>query len=341
MPPIDARFVYLTLFPYTPPAKTPGGGQAPPLDKNQSPYFLDLDMEVLELGRNSLTIDDVAVEVRRQVFDEEVILVECSYALPDILNPACNERKQNLQTKLLATIRAESGYAGPFLEEYTIVCISAITAGPDDFVEANRLTLAGLLRNVPRAINETETDQILASRARYTDHDLVVVDWEGALLIDPNQDFRSDIQLLKIGNYELIRYRLLDRAIERNLQMVRDELESKRRLNFFSNVVREALEQRLALLLDFEKTEQLLLLIGDWYSAQLYRIIVDEFYIDDWKNTVKSKIEQLESITDIIHENFSVSWRQTLDIIQLVGWLVLLAGYFILFYLELSHAILP
>jgi hypothetical protein len=339
MPPLDARLIYLVLFPYAPSSRVTGSGVPLPLDKYQAPYFLDLDIEVINLGESSWVIDGVTVEVKRQVFDEEVSLVECRYNLADVLNPACNERKQGLQAKLLAAIRAEAAYEGPFLEEYSIVCLADVAEAPDEFVQANRLTLAGLLRNVPRAVNEAETDQILASRARYTDRDLVVVDWEGALLIDPSQDFRSDVELLKIGNYELLRYRLLDRAIERNLQVVRDELESKRRLNFFSSVVREALEQRLALLLDFEKTEQLLLLIGDWYSAQLYRLIVDEFYIDDWKVTVKSKIEQLESITDIIHENFTIGWRQTLDIVQLVGWLVLLAGYFILFYLELGRAI--
>lgn len=336
---LDARVYYLMLFPYSQPSKMTGPGLAPALDKYQAPYFLDLDMEVVELGRTTWEMEGFSVEVKRQVLDEQVIMVECGYTLPDVLSPACNERKKALHTRLLDAIRAESHYDGPFLEEYTIVCISSVASAPDEFVEANRLALAALLRNVPYAVNDTETDQILSSRARYTDHDLVVVDWEGALLIDPAEDFRSDIELLKIGNYELLRYRLLDRAIERNLQKVRHELESKRRLNFFSSVVREALEQRLALLLDFEKTEQLLLLIGDWYSAQLYRIVVDEFYIDDWKSTVKSKIEQLESITDIIHENFTISWRQTLDIVQLVGWLVLLAGYFLLFYLEVGRAI--
>ena len=34
--------------------------------------------------------------------------------------------------------------------------------------------------------------------------------------------------------------------------------------------------------LDFEKINQGLLLIGDWYTAKLYRIIYEEFYLDEW-----------------------------------------------------------
>ncbi|MBM4424170.1 MAG: hypothetical protein FJ030_12415 [Chloroflexi bacterium] len=341
--PINARIVYLIQFPNTEPASassTSSGRQRlqPPLTK-QAPYFLDLDIELTELSDNDVIIDGQPVAVRRQVIDGQVVSVECAYTLADVLSPASNARKQIIQTKLHDTTLAEHDYRGAFVEEYTIVCLSQIGVSSDEFVQANRVSLASLLRSLPAFASESEVDQVLVSRARYTERDLTVVDWEGALIIDDEQDFQSDIELLKIGNYELLRYRLLDRAIDRNLQTVRDELENKRRLGFFSNVLRQSLRQRLELLLNFEKTEQGLLLIGDWYTAQLYRLIVDEFYIDEWKAAVKGKLDQLESITDIIHENFTLSWEQFLDLVQVIGWLVLLIGYFVLFYFDVASAL--
>lgn len=340
-PPLNARFIYLVLYPHRPLANKPAGlrGAQPSLNKYQAPYFLDLDIELLDLEQRTFEIDGLVIDQRRQVIDDEIAVIESACTLTDVLNPATNMLKQSVQTKLLDLARSDSGYDGAFLEEYTIVCVSNVLARPDDFVDTNRLALATLLRNTPRAVSEVEADQILTSRTRYTDRDLTIVDWDGALLIDADEDFRSDIELLKIGNYELLGYRLLDRAIERNLEKVRLALESKRHLQFFSNVVREALEQRLELLLDFEKAEQSLLLIGDWYSSQLYRLIVDEFYIDEWKAAVKGKLDQLESITDIIHENFTLSWEHTLDLIQLAGWLLLLVGYFVLFYFDVVAVI--
>jgi hypothetical protein len=340
-PRLNARVIYLVLYPHQPPVtKTPSPrGAQPPLNKNEAPYFLDLDIELLDVEHRTIEIDGLLIDQRRQIIDDEIVVIESAYPLADVLNPDAYLLKQATQAKLLDLIRQDSGYGGAFLEEYTIVCLSDVSASPDDFVQANRLALAALLRNVPRAVSEVEADQILASRTRYTDRDLTIVDWDGALLIDADEDFRSDIELLKIGNYELLGYRLLDRAIERNLEKVRHELQSKQRLGFFNNVVREALEQRLGLLLDFEKAEQSLLLIGDWYSSQFYRLIVDEFYIDDWKATVKGKLDQLESITDIIHENFTLSWQRMLDLIQLAGWLLLLVGYFVLFYFEVVATI--
>ena len=327
---LDARIVYLLFFPHV----SPVTGQAqPPTLKKSAPYFLELDTEFAELGQSQVSVEGCAVSVRRQVIDGQVQSVECAYTLPDLLNPASNARKQALHNKLRETILREAGYGGSFFEEYMVICLSVAPPTPEEFTQANRLALATLLRS--QSLSETEVDQTLISRAQYSERDLTIVDWEGALIIAAEGDFHSDIELLKIGNYQLLRYRLLDRAIERNLERVRRELTSKRRLNFLSDaVLREALEQRLEILLSFEKTEQLLLLIGDWYSAQLYRLIVDEFYINDWKAAVRGKLDQLESITSAVRENFAFSWQRFLDIVQIAGWLILLVGYFVLFFLD-------
>jgi hypothetical protein len=328
---MDARVVYLIAFPYR--ASADQATQTMTLTKF-APHFQALDTEIAELGQSEITAPEGAVSLRRQVIDGQVQSVECRYTLTDVLNPASNQRRQRMQTALRDFALRESGYGGPFVEEYTILCLTEPASLPDEFVEAHRLELAPLLRSESRSLTEAEAAHILASRARYADSDLTIVDWEGALIFDPDSDFQSEIELLKLGNYQILRYRLLDRAVERNLEAVRRELESRRRFTPWNTVVRDALEKRLELLLDFEKSEQTLLLIGDWYTAQLYRLIVDEFYIDEWKAAVHVKLDQLESITDTVRENFSFSWDRLFDVIQLVGWLLLLIGYFVLFYLD-------
>jgi hypothetical protein len=299
-----------------------------------APYFQAVDTVIADLGRGALQLGETAVALRQQVIDDQVQSVECNYVLADILNPASNLRRQRLHAQIREAVLREGGYSGPFVEEYTVLCVTEAPPSPDEFVETHKLTLATLLRSETRSFTEAEAGHILSSRARYAEADLTIVDWEGALIIDADGDFQSEIELLKLGNYQILRYRLLDRAIERNLEAVRRELEARRRFTPWSNFVRDALEKRLELLLDFEKSEQALLLIGDWYTAQLYRLIVDEFYIDEWKAAVHGKLDQLESITDTVRANFSLTWEQMLDLIQLIGWLLLLVGYFVLFYFD-------
>ncbi|MCA9967893.1 MAG: hypothetical protein KC423_26795, partial [Anaerolineales bacterium] len=70
------------------------------------------------------------------------------------------------------------------------------------------------------------------------------------------------------------------------------------------------------------------------YTAQLYRTIIDELYLDEWKEIVKGKLDSLQGIMEVVQENLSISWSTFLDVVQLVGWMVLLIGYFVLFYLD-------
>ena len=184
----------------------------------------------------------------------------------------------------------------------------------------------------------TETKEILNSRVRYSEYDLTIVDWEGAIIITEGRQFQFDLALFKIGKYQLLRYRLHDRAIEKSLQQLRRYVKRRRpvwlpsRYKTFRNIV----EQRLALLLGFEKTDQSLLLIGDWYSARVYRLIVGQFSLNNWKTIVQTKIDSLVTINDIVYQDLAFSGRRLLDFIMLIGWLILLVGYFILFFANLG-----
>jgi len=42
----------------------------------------------------------------------------------------------------------------------------------------------------------------------------------------------------------------------------------------------------------------------------------------------------MESIIGTIQENFSLSWSGLMGQIELVGWILLLIGYFVLFFMD-------
>ncbi len=77
-----------------------------------------------------------------------------------------------------------------------------------------------------------------------------------------------------------------------------------------------------------------LLLIGDWYTAKLYQAIQSELYLKDWKESVKAKLDNLENIVETIKDNFTVSFENLMDKLQLIGWVLLLIGYLYLYFLD-------
>lgn len=183
---------------------------------------------------------------------------------------------------------------------------------------------------------------MLSSRIRYSTEELTLVDWEGAVIISSNGDYQSDIELLKVGNYQLLRYRMLDEAVEQMLDKINESFFiNKRRPRPTRGAIREIIQHRLEVMFNFERVEQNLLLIGDWYTAKLYTTIRSEFYLEEWKATIGDKLNKLEDIVETIRENFALSFENLMDRLQMLGWVLLLIGYLYLYALDAGWLIIP
>jgi len=338
---VDAQVCLLLVTPYTESVKALSA-PLPVQRLRDAPYFVPTDIDISPLDSTSMIVDGVSVSVRRSVYDELSLVAECVFALPDALSDESQLRKDRIQEDLKARLLKMQPDPGELFEEYAILLIATVDGAPDAFIDRNGQALARFLRSQRDEFGADEIQSTLMSRVRYSEDELTVVDWEGAVIIAHESDFESDIELLKIGNYQLLRYRLLDQSIEQNLKTVDRHLHEGARRPLFprrpKSVLRQVVEQRLALMLDFEKINQGLLLIGDWYTAKLYRLIYEEFYLDEWAGAIKGKLANLESIIQVIQDNFSFSWSTFLEMVQITGWLLLLLGYFVLFYLDL-HAV--
>lgn len=333
-----AQLAYLIAFP------DPVEGTSEPQESirglKDAPYFQPVDIAVRSLPPSSLDLEGMRVEVTRQRYDDRVQMVECRFPLPDFLSPAARERCDALEDELLRRLVPAPHLESGLYEEYFALLLQQVEGDPDVFIASHADELAHFIRSQGETLNPVEIENILSSRVRYSDHDLTLVDWEGAVIIAPDGDFQSDIELLKIGNYQVLRYRMLDQTVDNSLQEIAAQFRSapKRGLRPgpTRSQVRRILLHRLELALDFEHTDQNLLLIGDWYTSKLYHAIREEMYLDTWKAAVQSKLDNLEDILGTIRENFSLSWSELMGQVELAGWLILLIGYFILFFIDIG-----
>jgi hypothetical protein len=324
---------YLIAFPDADDGKAPLPEQFKGL--KDAPYFQPIDIDLVTLGEETVLIEGHAVQVIRQRYDWRVQMIECRFTLKDPFAASVLQERAKiesaLQSKFVPTQYRQSG----LYEEYTILLVNESKPLPDKWIEKNALALTKFIRSQREVFDKSEIGEILASRTRYSTKELTLVDWEGAVIIAPNEDYQSDIALLKIGNYQLLRYRMLDESIDAMLDKISATFfENKRRPRPTRGVIRQIAEHKLEVMLDFERAEQNLLLIGDWYTAKLYEAIQNEFYLKDWKENLKNKLDNLEGIVETIKDNFSTSFESLMDRLQLIGWVVLLAGYIYLFFLD-------
>jgi predicted GIY-YIG superfamily endonuclease len=264
-------------------------------------------------------------------------MVECRFELKEPFAASILQERAKIQNALESKfIPAEYRQNGLF-EEYTILLVKQAKPSPDKWIEKNSTDLANFIRSQREVFDKEELNEILASRTRYSAVELTLVDWEGAVIIAPNEDYQSDIALLKIGNYQLLRYRMLDQSIDAMLDKISATFfENKRRPRPTRGVIRQIAEHKLEVMLDFERAEQNLLLIGDWYTAKLYEAIQSEFYLKDWKENLKNKLNNLEGIVQTIKDNFSLSLETVWARIEMLAWALMLIGYIYLTFVDLG-----
>ena len=332
---LDALICYVLCFP------DPVEKSSEPPEQirglKDAPYFQPVDISVRTLGQAQVQAGGETVAVSRQRYDDRIQVIECKFPLSNVLSKSAIQKRESIEEDLLRLLIPETYLENGLFEEYVILMIDTVSAS-EDFVESSAPQLAHFLRTQREALDGGEIEDILVSRVRYSKDDLTIVDWDGAIIIAPDGDFQSDIELLKIGNYQLLRYRILDQSVESSLRDIAGQFRDNPRRALLPGPtrgrIRRIVQHRLEVMLDFEHTDQNLLLIGDWYTAKLYEAIREELYLDNWKEAVHTKLDNMESIIETIRENFSLSWSGLMGQVELIGWIILLIGYFVLFFMD-------
>jgi hypothetical protein len=300
-----------------------------------APYFQPVDIDVITLGQVEVQAGGVQVSVLSQRYDDQIQIIDCRFQMSDVLNISAIQQREVIEKYLRERFIPVEYLTSGLFEEYAVLLFTQLRGTPDKFLDNNAVQIGRFVRSQREVLNQSELEQILYSRIRYSTKDLTVVDWEGAVIIAANGDYQSDIELLKIGNYQLLRYRMLDELVEKMLDKINESFFiNKRRPRATRGAIRDIVHHRLEVMLDFERTEQNLLLIGDWYTAKLYTAIRDEFYLEEWKNAIRNKLDNLEGIIETIQDNFALSFETLMDRLQMVGWVVLLIGYIYLYMLD-------
>ncbi len=275
--------------------------------------------------------DDVEVDFVVKAYLPDVVVVEASLDVDDIFVDNALEFKRSL-INVCRKILGEYGCDPLFDEEYSVYCISGYSGDPEIYLTLFGDRIAAFLKNEKIQLDEEEVKSTLSTYLKYGKDDITIVDWDGAFIFDPSADFASNIELFEIANLQLLKSRILGFDLDERLEKTLRLIAVPKGLPFIRarevrKVMKEIIEIRTQSILESEAVERDIKLIGDWYSAKLYSLISKKFHLDDWKVEIKEKLDTLEDVYTMATENFSVSYRATLEFIVLAGWFVLLLLY--------------
>jgi hypothetical protein len=239
-------------------------------------------------------------------------------------NPALLEDSRRRVQKILSVIdgAVSKPNVSSFVEDYAIYQIEALSPSISvaEIVSDHRQTLAQTLRAETRELSEDEVSDAMSRRISFGRDDLTVVDWNSAIVFDPEAE--DIIAVLEFANVELMEMRNLDSRLDLALSAAYETLikQSWRRFPFGSHPsqLQAVAQWQVDSAILFEGVNNALKLVGDQYLARLYRAAADRFHMLEWDATIIRKLETLDGIYGKISDRVNTRRMEMLEWIVII-----------------------
>jgi hypothetical protein len=208
-------------------------------------------------------------------------------------------------------------------EAYTVFCIRGPLKAADGalcsaehWLAENRRRVAALLNEErdPNRLSHQEANEATAKYLSYYDGDVVVADWDAALVIDEPRFFDETLYLMELANVQLAELeaydRMLDDAVERSY---RDVMQRRSR-GSRTAVQRNLREIRIDLARLSDELSNITKFFGDWHSARIYQSLSTRFHLTDWHKTIDEKLKTLDDLYQLLGAEQNNRWMLILEI---------------------------
>ncbi|MBX9830670.1 hypothetical protein K2X40_01835 [Candidatus Babeliales bacterium] len=196
-----------------------------------------------------------------------------------------------------------------------ITPLPAITA--EQFRDENSPKIASLLRLEMQTLSERQRTEVLSATTSYYGQDMIIVDTNVALIYD--DEFFEPLEFFESASIEKLELQYFDRVLDEKLNYFYAQSSYKIPLiayiPFMSSQVDLPVSRLAKLRVDIsvvtERLENSVTSSGDFYFSNFYAILVDRFFIKEWRDSINRKLDIIKDLytvyqdrLDTIHEEF-------------------------------------
>ncbi len=207
-------------------------------------------------------------------------------------------------------------------EAYTVFCVNAPLAAEDGgkinaegWLSQHRRAIASLLTQEPDPgkLSHQEAQESSGKFLSYYEDDLVVVDWDAALIVDDPKDFDETLHVLELVNLQLAELesydRLLDAALERSYKDL-----SGPGIRSSASLMRELREIRIDLARFSDELPNITKFIGDWHLARICQTASERFHLSEWHHSIDEKLKTLDDLYQLLAQDRNNHWMLLLEV---------------------------
>jgi len=207
-------------------------------------------------------------------------------------------------------------------EAYTVFCIESpvlteegAALSAENWWRANRRAVASLLTQEPEIdlLSKQEAEESTGRFLSYYQRDLVVIDWDAALIIDEPQNFDETLYVMELANLQLAELEAYDRILDDSLDRAYRDL-GARPTRGRASILRELREIRIDLARFSDELSNITKFFGDWHLARIYENISARFHLSDWHRTIDKKLQTLDDLYQLLNHDRINRWMLILEV---------------------------
>mgnify|MGYP000075140481 CR=1 FL=1 len=244
-------------------------------------------------------------------------LIEVSKELDDdgFIEELAQQKLKELTAQISSVITnyqiwdSSEDYITYFINSFTDHGVSpkAILASDD----AASLILAEDKENLSEQIRSS----IRESYVQFGPKDLVLIDWNSAIVIEPSGEMDLP-DVLEFALCQLLELEYYDGLLDLRLNNLYNSIEKKKGGVFddsYSRFSQEACQKYLEISEIVENVENSIKMVGDFYLAKTFRIASEKFRFKDWQTSVDNKLNNLAEVSKLLDSKVNEKRGQIME----------------------------
>lgn len=187
-------------------------------------------------------------------------------------------------------------------ETYLVIVLTRTDRHATELLLHERELLAGIVAGEkrPERLSSEEVLDNLRTWFSYYSDDLIIVDWDRALVIEPSGKYDDTLTVIETANLELLELRVYDRYLDAVLENAYNDL-----TRFYGrgglfrsarNVQEELSNARIDLVRVTDTINNIGKIFGDYYLAKLHLGLTERFHLREWETIVREKMATLNEL---------------------------------------------
>jgi hypothetical protein len=177
-----------------------------------------------------------------------------------------------------------------------------------------------ILAETKEILSEATKKSTLENTHQYSTDDLVVVDWNSALVVEKSGSM--DVPLvIEFALNQLLEMRYYDDLLDQRLNTLYSAVVGRKKglwSNRYSNLAEEAGQIYLEISEIIENVENSFKTVGDFYLATIFRASSKRFRFYDWQKSINEKLGNLAEVSKLLHSEVNESRNHVLEIVIIV-----------------------